>query len=279
MTRLALVWPAGPRRLAPPRRDGAHRSVLALASCTAGEAEAERQARRGAEAQLAAAQKAEGEAAAERCTPCCLLPAACPGYLSGLGGQWMMTRACPPGDATALAAMRGEVERGAALAARAGAVSRSCACIGSPCLRYRVHGASIGGGGVAGQGQRARPAARAAHRGSQQEEGGGGEGGGGGGGGGGRGRGRGGGGTRAAAAAAGGEAERRGAGGGEAGGGARERQGGGQGGQGGGRADGGESFLRVHWVAVPEALRARRVNRPRGAPRRRRRMPSWKRRR
>jgi|EP01049_Picozoa_sp_SAG25_P002866 hypothetical protein len=82
MTRLALVWPAGPRRLAPPRRDGAHRSVLALASCTAGEAEAERQARRGAEAQLAAAQKAEGEAAAERCTPCCLLPAACPGYLS-----------------------------------------------------------------------------------------------------------------------------------------------------------------------------------------------------
>jgi hypothetical protein len=25
---------------------------------------------------------------------------------------------------------------------------------------------------------------------------------------------------------------------------------------------GGESFLRVHWVAVPEAMRARRVNRP-----------------
>ena len=25
--------------------------------------------------------------------------------------------------------------------------------------------------------------------------------------------------------------------------------------------DGGESFLRVHWVAVPQALRARRVNR------------------
>jgi hypothetical protein len=27
------------------------------------------------------------------------------------------------------------------------AVSRSCACIGSPCLRHCVHGASIGGGG------------------------------------------------------------------------------------------------------------------------------------
>jgi hypothetical protein len=33
--------------------------------------------------------------------------------------------------------------------------------------------------------------------------------------------------------------------------------------------DGGESFLRVHWFAVPKALRARRVNR--GARRRRRR--------
>jgi hypothetical protein len=29
----------------------------------------------------------------------------------------------------------------------AAAVSRSCACIGSPCLRHCVHGASIGGGG------------------------------------------------------------------------------------------------------------------------------------
>jgi hypothetical protein len=30
-----------------------------------------------------------------------------------------------------------------------------------------------------------------------------------------------------------------------------------------GGKDGGESLLRVHWVAVPEALRARRVNRRR----------------
>jgi hypothetical protein len=30
---------------------------------------------------------------------------------------------------------------------------------------------------------------------------------------------------------------------------------------------GGESFLRVHWVAVPEALRARRVNRRGSRPR------------
>jgi hypothetical protein len=28
----------------------------------------------------------------------------------------------------------------------AAAVSHSCACIGSPCLRHCVHGASIGGG-------------------------------------------------------------------------------------------------------------------------------------
>jgi hypothetical protein len=33
--------------------------------------------------------------------------------------------------------------------------------------------------------------------------------------------------------------------------------------EGGGGGGGGESFLRVHWVAVPEALRARRVNRRR----------------
>jgi hypothetical protein len=39
---------------------------------------------------------------------------------------------------------------------------------------------------------------------------------------------------------------------------------------GGGGGGGGESFLRVHWVAVPEALRARRVNRQHGAGRRRR---------
>jgi hypothetical protein len=34
--------------------------------------------------------------------------------------------------------------------ARAAAVSHSCACIGSPCLRHCVHGASIGGGGGGG---------------------------------------------------------------------------------------------------------------------------------
>jgi hypothetical protein len=34
-----------------------------------------------------------------------------------------------------------------------------------------------------------------------------------------------------------------------------------------GDGGGGESFLRVHWVAVPEALRARRVNRRRRAGR------------
>ena len=32
---------------------------------------------------------------------------------------------------------------------------------------------------------------------------------------------------------------------------------------GGGGRGGGESFLRVHWVGVPKALRARRVNRRR----------------
>eukprot|EP01047_Picozoa_sp_COSAG01_P027059 COSAG01_NODE_1770_length_9272_cov_5.371198_9_plen_182_part_00 len=35
------------------------------------------------------------------------------------------------------------------LPAAAAAVSHSCACIGSPCLRHFVHGASIGGGGGA----------------------------------------------------------------------------------------------------------------------------------
>jgi hypothetical protein len=35
---------------------------------------------------------------------------------------------------------------GDAVAAAAAAVSRSCACIGSPCLRHCVHGAPIGGG-------------------------------------------------------------------------------------------------------------------------------------
>jgi hypothetical protein len=52
------------------------------------------------------------------------------------------------------------LEAEAARAARAGAVSRSCACIGSPCLRQCVHGASIagrprGGGGAEGRGRRA----------------------------------------------------------------------------------------------------------------------------
>eukprot|EP01047_Picozoa_sp_COSAG01_P028333 COSAG01_NODE_1900_length_8964_cov_121.219177_3_plen_169_part_00 len=41
-----------------------------------------------------------------------------------------------------------------------------------------------------------------------------------------------------------------------------------EGGGGGGGGGGGECFLRVHWVAVPEALRARRANR-RGRRRRR----------
>eukprot|EP01046_Picozoa_sp_COSAG06_P067823 COSAG06_NODE_17756_length_923_cov_0.759709_1_plen_129_part_10 len=44
-------------------------------------------------------------------------------------------------------------EEGAAIdsaAAAAAAVSHLCACIGSPCLRQCVHGASIGGGGGGG---------------------------------------------------------------------------------------------------------------------------------
>jgi hypothetical protein len=96
-----------------------------------------------------------------------------------------------------------------------GAVSRSCACIGSPCLRQCAHGASIGGaagGRGAGLGPpQLGPGAAPDGRGRWRERGG--------------------------------------------GRGARRRA-----------ADpigGGESFLRVHWVAVPEALRARRVNRSR----------------
>eukprot|EP01047_Picozoa_sp_COSAG01_P023763 COSAG01_NODE_1447_length_10278_cov_47.625209_3_plen_198_part_00 len=102
-------------------------------------------------------------------------------------------------------------------------VSRSCACIGSPCLRCCGHGASIGRpwGGLPwrrarhllhierlglGLGLGLWRAGERRHRGSWR-----------------RWRCRGGGAWR-----------------------------------GGG---GGESFLRVHWVAVPEALRARRVNR------------------
>jgi hypothetical protein len=38
----------------------------------------------------------------------------------------------------------------AAAEQEAAAVSHSCACIGLPCLRHCVHGASIGGGGGAG---------------------------------------------------------------------------------------------------------------------------------
>eukprot|EP01047_Picozoa_sp_COSAG01_P010836 COSAG01_NODE_467_length_16597_cov_10.933446_20_plen_164_part_00 len=52
--------------------------------------------------------------------------------------------------------------------AEAAAVSRSCACIGSPCLRRCGHGASIGGGGCAsvitGRGGRGRAAARRRRR-------------------------------------------------------------------------------------------------------------------
>jgi hypothetical protein len=40
----------------------------------------------------------------------------------------------------------------AAAAAAVAQVSRSCACIGSPCLRHCGHGASIGGGGGGGAG-------------------------------------------------------------------------------------------------------------------------------
>jgi hypothetical protein len=36
-------------------------------------------------------------------------------------------------------------------------VSRFCACIGSPCLRYCGHGASIGGGGGSRQGGAGAP--------------------------------------------------------------------------------------------------------------------------
>jgi hypothetical protein len=39
---------------------------------------------------------------------------------------------------------------GAGRGRAAAAVSHSCACIGSPCLRHRVHGAPIGGGGGPG---------------------------------------------------------------------------------------------------------------------------------
>jgi hypothetical protein len=48
----------------------------------------------------------------------------------------------PPRDGDA----EGESEGGGGGMGRAAAVSRSCACIGSLCLRYCMHGASIGGG-------------------------------------------------------------------------------------------------------------------------------------
>jgi hypothetical protein len=43
-----------------------------------------------------------------------------------------------------------EARKQAAAEAAAAAVSHSCACIGSPCLRHCVHGAPIGGGGGGG---------------------------------------------------------------------------------------------------------------------------------
>eukprot|EP01049_Picozoa_sp_SAG25_P023471 SAG25_NODE_10006_length_349_cov_0.620000_1_plen_84_part_10 len=44
------------------------------------------------------------------------------------------------------------------------AVSHFCACIGSPCLMHRVHGASIGGGGSAAAGGGGRQAGRGRRR-------------------------------------------------------------------------------------------------------------------
>jgi hypothetical protein len=59
-------------------------------------------------------------------------------------------------EARAAAASRASSR--APLAVRAAAVSRSCACIESPCLRHCVHGASIVGcaGGESDPRQRAR---------------------------------------------------------------------------------------------------------------------------
>jgi hypothetical protein len=59
--------------------------------------------------------------------------------------QAQLTSQLPSGaTAVSRAAEQAYAEaRGAAAAAAA--VSRSCACIGSPCLRYCGHGASIGG--------------------------------------------------------------------------------------------------------------------------------------
>jgi hypothetical protein len=45
---------------------------------------------------------------------------------------------------------------GNAVAADVCRVSRSCACIGSPCLRHCVHGASIGGAARGGPSRAAR---------------------------------------------------------------------------------------------------------------------------
>jgi hypothetical protein len=165
-------------------------------------------------------------------------------------------------------------QRPAAAAVAVARVSRSCACIGSPCLRHCVHGASVGGskGGGGGGRRRWRLAGRAAMMatiapapaklatlycqggdgGSTQPEP----------------PGRSSGVTRgsdqqqpwsisACIAAFGGVT-------------AATLTDGGDGDHGGGGGKG-ESFLRVDWVAVPQALRARRVNRGRQRRRRRQR--------
>jgi hypothetical protein len=146
----------------------------------------------------------------------------------------------------------------------AAAVSRSCACvcIGSPCLRQCVHGASIGGGG-GGQPTAAQASGRSSASASAA-------------GGGGAGRGRGGAQTVKAAASGSGELlylgkPRRGQQPSQAAAqyhtaaaaAAKADSGDDGGGGSGGGGGGGESFLRVHWVAVPQAMRARRVNRRR----------------
>jgi hypothetical protein len=56
-------------------------------------------------------------------------------------------RAAPPPPPPPVRPARGGA-RPVSAAAAAAAVSRSCACIGSPCLRHCVHGAPVGGGGV-----------------------------------------------------------------------------------------------------------------------------------
>jgi hypothetical protein len=113
-------------------------------------------------------------------------------------------------------------------AAAAAAVSHSCACIGSPGLRHCVHGASIGGS------LELRPASsrgggpRGVTSGSPTGQ-----------------RSRSAGSVRAASA----QQQR-----------ASARLGGVASAAAAARRPKGESFMRVYWVAVPKALRARRVN-------------------